>query len=66
MSWSASDLTTIETAIASGTARVKFADGREVEYRSISDLLNARDAIKNSLSAQSGGVMATYAKFNRD
>ena len=66
MAWTSTDLEAIETAIASGTSRVKFSDGREVEYRSVPDLLKARDAIKQAIAATAGRTMATYAKFNRD
>jgi hypothetical protein len=63
MAWTTTDVETIEAAIVSGQSRVKFADGREVEYRSIPDLLKARDAIKMAVSGAAGGTMATYGKF---
>ena len=66
MAWSLSDLAAIESAIASGTKRVRFADSREVEYRDISDLLKARDAIRQVLDGASGRTMATFAKFDRE
>ena len=48
-----SAFTAIETAIATGTLRVRFADGREVFYQNTRDLLAARDAINQDLTAQS-------------
>lgn len=49
MAYTAADLTTIERAIASGSRRVRFAD-QEVEYRSLDELMKARDEIKAALS----------------
>jgi|WetSurMetagenome_2_1015567.scaffolds.fasta_scaffold187055_2 hypothetical protein len=68
MALTTADLTAIETAIASGVLRVRFSDGREVQYQSLSDLLKAREFIKNDLT-QSGGTAstrATFASFTKD
>lgn len=61
MAWAQSDLDRIETAIASGTRRVRF-QSHEVEYQSIGDMLKARDAIKAELdvSARPGISFACY------
>jgi len=48
MAWTQADLDEIEKAIASGTRIVRL-DNRIVEYHSIKQLLDARDAIKKSL-----------------
>jgi hypothetical protein len=48
MAWTQLDLDTIEKAIASGTRLVRL-DNRTIEYQSISQMLNARDAIKAKL-----------------
>jgi hypothetical protein len=48
MAWTQTDLDTIETAIAEGTRVVKL-DDRLVEYHSITQMLDARDAIKKEL-----------------
>jgi hypothetical protein len=53
MAFTTADLATIETAIATGAMRVKFADGREVTYQTGADLLRARDAILSSINAES-------------
>lgn len=50
MSWTQSDLTAIETAIASGMLSVSIA-GRTVTYRSMADLERARDLIRQSLGS---------------
>ena len=68
MAWTTSDLTAIETAIASGELSVQFAD-RRVQYRSMEELLQARAIIKEAI-AQAGGstasVRSTYASFTKD
>jgi hypothetical protein len=48
MSWTQSDLDALEKAIATGARAVKFED-REVEYRSTSELLRARELIRRAL-----------------
>jgi len=66
MAWTTTDLTAIETAIASGVLRVKFSD-REVTYHYIDELFKVRDAIKNTLAGSTTGVIrSTYASFTKD
>lgn len=52
--FTADDLYAIDEAIASGELTVKI-DGREVTYRSVSDLQKARRAIVRRLKRQQGG-----------
>lgn len=62
-------------AIASGERRVKY-DGKEVEYRSMAELMQARAAIEAELTATgqlqvptAGGVQrggTTYAAYSGD
>ena len=68
MSWTITDLTAIETAIASSELRVKFSD-REVQYRSMDELLKARDVIKESIASVGGtspSIRSTYGSFTKD
>ncbi len=51
-SWTQTDLDAIEEAIASGELSVQFGDNA-VRYRSIPELLQARDTIKQALAAAS-------------
>lgn len=67
MAWSQTDLETIEAAIVaivtSGAQTVRFSDGREVTYYSLSELLKVRGAIKSGVgSAQSRTTYGTYSK----
>jgi hypothetical protein len=68
MSWTTADLTAVERAIASGELSVQFAD-RRVQYRSIDELLKARDVIKESIAGSGGtaaAVRCTYGSFTKD
>jgi len=53
MAFSQSDLDAVNTAIATGAMRVRFGDGREVQYQSGADLLRAKAAIEAELDASS-------------
>lgn len=54
MTFKTDDLAAIERAIASGELRVAF-NGRDVTYRSMNDLIRARNEIRASL--QEAGLM---------
>lgn len=38
MAFTADDIAQLKAAIATGATRVKYADGREVEYRSLAEM----------------------------
>lgn len=72
MAFALSDLTAINTAIASGALKVQYAD-RLVQYQTTSDMLKAKQSIEADLRAQ--GLLPTqtntlartaYAVFERD
>ena len=50
MSFTASDLAAVEAALKSGTRRVRYTD-REVEYRSLEELVALRATINAELNA---------------
>tara|TARA_B100000749_G_scaffold272505_1_gene254418 strand:- start:1035 stop:1253 length:219 start_codon:yes stop_codon:yes gene_type:complete len=50
MAFALADLTAVETAIKSGELRVQYQD-RMVVYRSIPELLQARDVIAREIAA---------------
>jgi len=49
--WTDADLTALDAAIATGAFKVRYADGREVTYRSLADLRSIRDEVKAALDA---------------
>jgi len=68
MAFTQTQLDAVETAIASGELKVMF-DGREVVYRSVDDLLKARNTIKAALQTSGALPAATrvsYASRVRD
>lgn len=62
MAFTQSQLDAIETAIASGELKVMF-DGREVIYRSIDDLLKARNTIKSALESAGTAPAVTRTSY---
>lgn len=51
-------------AIAQGALKVKYAD-KEVEYRSLTDMLRIRDLMAEDLGLKKSGGGRLYAKFNK-
>jgi hypothetical protein len=45
------DLNAIQTAIARGESKVRFADGREVTYRSVAELRQAYGFLQGQVSS---------------
>jgi hypothetical protein len=68
MAWTASDLTAIDAAIASGVQQVRFADGRQVTYASVESLLRARALIGAEVNGAAAAPVnrSTFAEFRRD
>lgn len=66
MSFTSDQLTAIETAIASGTLRVKYAD-REVQYASLTDLMRVRTLIMAALGliGDDGGRAHKYLSHSK-
>ncbi len=57
------DLAILNAAIVSGAQRVRFADGREVTYRTMTELFLARaDLIARGSAGVSTGVYPVYGK----
>jgi len=54
MAFTSADLVNIRQCIASGVLRTKFADGSEVMYQSIADMLTAEQRIADAVASGSG------------
>lgn len=54
MAFQESDLVKLDKAITSGNRRIKYADGTEVEYQSIKDMIAARALIKSEIAGAAG------------
>jgi roadblock/LC7 domain-containing protein len=73
MAFTTNQLNALEAAIASGQLKVVY-DGKQVEYRSVTDLMKARDLVRAELIA-AGSITerplsnrgpASMAVFSRD
>lgn len=63
MAWTQTDLDNIERAMAQGTRKVVI-EGKEVEYRSLDEMIQVRNLIKTSLGTTSTSKRR-YATFSR-
>lgn len=60
MAVSQADLDALNESIAHGERVVRFPDGSAVEYRSIPELIQARDDLQRQLSRQNPRSRQTY------
>ncbi|SNT28860.1 hypothetical protein SAMN06265795_12234 [Noviherbaspirillum humi] len=71
MAFSVQDLQNLDNAIKTGRRRVKYAD-KEVEYRSMAEMMEARSFIQGELeksgqlSSSSRTSNTSFASFGRD
>lgn len=61
MTFTINDLNAVESAIASGELTV-ISEGRQVTYRSVIDLMRARDVIRKEL--QQTGTLTKKKRFS--
>ncbi len=63
----ADDLATLKAAARSGVERVRYADGREVTYRTMAELRQAIADVEAEIAAEAGRPrpVAGYATFRR-
>lgn len=54
MSYTQADLDRLNRAITSGRLTVRDSDGRSTTYRSLAELLRARDEVRTELDAAAG------------
>lgn len=65
MAFTQVQLQAVEKAIASGTTRVRYAD-REVQYRTLDELLQLRTAMKSELGLiEHGGIAIQYPSYSK-
>lgn len=63
MAWTQEDLNCLNEAIAQGAKKVKYAD-KEVEYRSLNEMLKLRDIMKEELGLKKG-KRYSFANFSK-
>lgn len=64
------DIDAILTALTSGTQRVRFANGSEVQYRTVPDMIAALNVLRGEVAGAAPGYdnadRATFATICRD
>lgn len=65
MAYTQQQLDDLEAAIAEGVTSV-MSNGRQVTYRSVSDMLKVRDLIAQELGVSGAGRQRKYISFRRD
>ena len=65
MAYTQQQLEDLEAAIAEGVTSVS-ANGRQVAYRNLSDMMKLRDAIREELGISGAGRRRHYISFQRD
>lgn len=66
MSYTSDQLATLKAAYASGVRRVKYADGKEVEYNTMRDMAAAIALIERDLAQQASGARVTHTTATYD
>lgn len=66
MSYTADDLAAIRQAKVSGAKRVRFADGRETEFRDLDDLARIEREIVEALTPSAARSMSSVVSHSRD
>lgn len=64
MAWTQADVDAIEAAIASGTLSISNGD-KTITYRSVTEMLKARDSMKAALNGSASRTMTTLAQFSK-
>lgn len=64
MPFTQSQLNALQAAIAQGTTRVKYQD-REVEYRSLLEMLQLLNMMRQELGLASGKIVVKKAEFSK-
>lgn len=65
MAWTSADIIVIEQAIATGARKVRFADGREVTYQTLEEMLKLLALMKDEVAGTPPSRIS-LAKFTRD
>lgn len=66
MAYSQSDLDALDRAIGTGALKVKFADGREVTYRSLADMRSIRREMSDAIAGALATPRVTFSSYVRD
>lgn len=60
--WTVADIAALEAAIKSGALRVRFSDGKEIQYHSLSDMLTLLRTMREEVAGETTATTrTTYA-----
>lgn len=65
MAFTQDDVTALRRALATGAVKVRYADGREVTYRSLSDIRSLLAEAEADVAGQPRNVVS-FAEHSRD
>lgn len=65
MAYTLQQLQDLRAAIAEGVTKVRFSDGRELQYRSLSEMLQVERLMAAELEAGAGRSRRVYLSFRR-
>lgn len=62
MAFTETDVAKLEAALAAGVQRVRFADGREVTYQDLTQMMRARDAMRAEIQMETASPPARFRR----
>ena len=66
MAYTQQQYSDLVAAIAEGVLSVRFSDGRQISYRSLSEMMNLKSVMEEDLGVSGAGRRRHYASFRRD
>lgn len=63
MAFTTDDIATLKAAVATGALKVRYADGREVTYRSLDEMLKTLNMMNAEVGGPSGKSRSFVAGF---
>ena len=61
MAWTQADVDALKAALKSGVLRVRYSDGREVEYNNVDQMLRLLQAMEGDVLAANPGSKPRYS-----
>jgi hypothetical protein len=65
MAWTQADIDRLKEAIATGARKVRYADGRETEFRSLKEMWDTLARMESEASGQQR-VLVGYVQHSRE
>lgn len=63
MAYTSEDLAALQAAVATGAQRVRFEDGREVQYRSLAEMNQIIQSIQTAIGSTAAARKHSVAGF---